>query len=158
MDRSRKILLGLSLLALPALATAAHSVFTAAESLCLASGGATYRVVQATTADHRVRIDNSIAQPDLRMELVDRPEIADLVLADEFDQGQPASCRSSRLKTVMLDAGFGTPDVTISLSTSEPAPDYRIYVHSLRHSPQDAAVLLAAIWKAAQKRDFARRH
>jgi hypothetical protein len=158
-DRTQKILLGLCLLALPALAPAAQSYFRTPASLCLISGGATYRVVQAATApSYRIRIDNSTAAPDLRMQPVDRPEIADLVLADEFDQPERAGCRSLRgVRTVLLDTGERPADVTVRLAADEPAPDYRIYVRSLRHSQDEAAALLAAMWKAAQKRELARR-
>jgi hypothetical protein len=92
------------------------------------------------------------------MQLVDRPEIADLVLADEFDQPERAGCRSLRgVRTVLLDTGERPADVTVRLAADEPAPDYRIYVRSLRHSQDEAAALLAAMWKAAQKRELARR-
>jgi hypothetical protein len=154
MDRIRKTLVLLSVIALPA---AAHSTLTAPETLCFASGGATYRISHTAPApDYRVRIDNATARPDLRMTLVDRPEIADFVLADDYGPAESTACRSSvPVKTVKLDAEAAAPDVTISLTADGATPDYRIYVHSVRFSHQDTAALLAVTWKAAQNRRLA---
>ena len=67
---------------------------------------------------------------------------------------EPVSCRSStQIRTVTLDADTMKPDVTISLSADAAAPDYKIYVHSVRYSQQDAAALLAAMWKTGQRRE-----
>ena len=127
----------------------AYSMLAPAEdSLCLASGAATYRIAQQTAApDFRVKVANDTPQPDLRMQRVDRAELADFVLVDDLNAGGHTSCRSSApVRTVVLDSGAAEPDVTVRLS-NEPA-DYKIYVHSVRFSQQDAAALLAAIWKA----------
>ncbi len=108
--------------------------------------------------DYRVRIDNAAARPDLRMQLVDRPEIADFVIADDYAAREGNACRSSvAVKTVKLDPEARTPDVLVSISTDAPAADYKIYVHSVRYSHQDAAALLAVVWKDAQKRELAQR-
>ncbi len=158
MDRIRKTLVLAAVLVAPA---AAHSTLTAPESLCFASGAATYRISHtAPTPDYRVRIDNAATRPDLRMQLVDRPEIADFVLADDFGPAESTACRSSLpLKTVKVDtaATAMAADVTVALSAEAANPDYRIYVHSVRFSHQDAAALLAVTWKATQARQLAER-
>ena len=88
------------------------------------------------------------------MRLVDRAGIADFVLVDDFSGTGPVSCRSSTpIQTVTLDTGTAKPDVTVNLSADAPDPDCKIYVHSVRYSQQDAAALLAAMWKAAQQRE-----
>jgi hypothetical protein len=155
-DRTHKILVVLSLPFLLVAATAAPSFFAAPASLCFTSGTATYQVSRTAAApDYRIRIDNSTPRPDLRMQVVDRPEIADFVIADEFGAVERDACRSAiPLKTVKVDAG-GAPDVVIALSTDSAAADYRIYVYSMRYSHQDAAALLAAMWKAGERRRLA---
>ena len=50
-----------------------------------------------------------------------------------------------------LDTGTAKPDVTVNLSADASDPDYEIYVHSVRYSQQDAAALLAAMWKNSAK-------
>jgi len=52
-----------------------------------------------------------------------------------------------------VDATATSPDVTVALAADISAPHYRVYVHSLRFSHQDAAAFLAAMWKVAQRRE-----
>ena len=153
MNRLQKSLILIAAIALPA---AAHSTFAPApESLCFASGATTYRIAHnAAAPDFRIKIADASARPDLRMQLVDRAELADFVLVDDFSGAGPVSCRSSTpIQTVTLDTGAAKPDVTVNLSADSADPDYKIYVHSVRYSQQDAAALLAAMWKTAQQRE-----
>jgi hypothetical protein len=153
MNRLQKSIVLIAAIAVPA---AAHSTFAPTrERLCFASGATTYQIAHdAVAPDFRIRIADAASRPDLRMQLVDRAEIADFVLVDDFSGKEQAPCRSSTpIRTVTLDAGAATPDVTVSLSADAAAPDYRIYVHSVRYSQQDAAALLAAMWKTSQRRE-----
>jgi hypothetical protein len=156
MERIRKSLVLAAVIAVPA---AAHSTFAPADDLCFASGAATYRLApNAAAPDYRVKIDNNAPLPDLRMALVDRPEIADFVLADDFGAAPSNACRPpARVKTIKLDSETLSPDVTVSLSPGDTMPDYRVYVHSARYSQQDVAALLAALWKAQQALRLAER-
>ena len=156
-ERTHKILVVLALPLFLVAATAAPTLFRTPPGLCFTSGSATYQLSHsAPTPDFRIRIDNRAERPDLRMQLVDRPEIADFVLADDFGGRERSACRSSiRMTTVKVDGDTDAPDVTITLSADAPAPDYRVYVHSGRYSHQDAAALLAAMWKAAERRRIA---
>ncbi len=155
MERIRKTLI---LLALFAILPAAHSTVTPQKNLCFASGSATYQLAPAATeADYRVRIDNAARNPDLRIQMVDRPELADFVLADDY--GAPSenlACRSTvPAKTVKIDGKTPKPHVTVQLSPDTAEPDLKVYVHSVRYSHQDAAALLAATWKASRGRELA---
>jgi hypothetical protein len=153
MNRLQRSLVLIAVIAIPA---AAHSTFAPVpESLCFASGATTYRIAHnAAAPDFRIRIADVSTGADLRMQLVDRAEIADFVLVDDFSGGEPVSCRSSTpIQTVTLDADTARPDVTVNLSADAAAPDYKIYVHSVRYSQQDAAALLAAMWKTSQRRE-----
>jgi hypothetical protein len=158
MDRLRKTLVLLAVIAAPA---AAHGTFSAPKPLCFASGSATWRLAPgAAAADYRVRFDDAAPQPDLRMRLVDRPEIADFVLVDDHGANPGSVCDSAApLRTVTVDAAARNPDVIVALSapsaSDTAAPDFRLYVHSIRFSHQDAAALLAAMWRAGQARDRA---
>jgi len=124
---------------------------------CFASGASTYQIVaNAPAPDYRVRIDSKAANPDLRMQLVDRAEHADFVLVDDFNDGEPRTCNSSTpIRTVTHDGATGRPDVTVQLSADAKAANYRIYVRSARFSQQDAAALLAAMWMADQRHQVA---
>jgi len=156
LDRIRKTLLLFAVIAVPA---AAHSAFAPAQNPCFVSGTSTFRLSPtASSPDYRVRIESHAARPDLRMQLVDRPEIADFVLVDDFGAAESTACRSSvPVKTVKVDPDARTPDVTVSLSADAADPDYKVYVHSARFSHQDAAALLAVMWKTQQSRELAAR-
>jgi hypothetical protein len=155
--RMRTVLILAAACAAPA---AAYSMLAAPEppllSNCFASGASTYRIVtNAAAPDYRIRIDSAAAQPDLKMQLVDRAEHADFVLVDDLGD-EPATCKSSTpVRTVTLDGAAGKPDVTVHLSTDAKGADYRLYVRSARFSQQDAAALLAAMWKADQRHKLA---
>jgi len=152
-NRIQKSLLLIAVIALPA---AAHSAFSPKDAACFVSGAATYRITpDAAAPDYRVKITSEPSAADLRMRLVDRAELADFVLVDDFSAGKPAPCRSATpIRTVRLDDE--TPDVTVRLATNGPA-DFTIYVHSVRFSQHDAAALLAAMWKAERRREVAAR-
>ncbi len=157
MDRIRKTLVLAAVIGTP---VAAHSTLRPApEPLCFTSGTAVYRVAPASAAaDIRVRIDNGATRPDLRIELADRPDTADFVLADDHARGPGGGCRAAaQVRTVKVDSQTSTPDVTVSLGRDLAAADYRIYVHSARYSHQDAAALLAAIWSASRSAKLAQR-
>ena len=152
-----KVLVLTSALAVPAAAAAYAMKAVPKQPLCFASGASTYQIVTNVTApDYRIRIDAQAARPDLRMLLVDRPEHADFVLVDDFSSDEPRTCKSSTpVRTVTLDTAAEKPDVTVKLSADSKGADYKLYVHSARFSQQDAAALLAAMWKAGQRRTVA---
>jgi len=154
-NRIQQTLILAAAVALPA---AAHSTFAPTrEALCFASGATTYQIARnAAAPDFRIRIADTSAKPDLRMRLVDSAEKADFVLVDDFSAGEQAPCRSSTpIRTVTLDADTAKPDVTVMLSADAAFSDYKIYVHSVRFSQQDAAALLAAMWKTDRRREAA---
>ena len=159
MNRTQKMLILIAAVALPA---AAHSTFAPTrETLCFASGATTYQIARnAPSPDFRIKIADASAtpatRPDLRMRLVDSAEKADFVLVDDFSANEQAPCRSATpIRTVALDADTAKPDVTVTLSADAALSDYKIYVHSVRFSQQDAAALLAAMWKTDQRREEA---
>ena len=89
------------------------------------------------------------------MRLVDSAEKADFVLVDDFSGPRtgPVPLLDAD-PTVALDADTAKPDVTVNaFGRCRPSPDYKIYVHSVRYSQQDAAALLAAMWKTDQRRE-----
>src|SRR5581483_4374189 len=91
--RMNKTLLLLAALAIPA---AAHSSFAPnRESLCFTSGAAAYQLTRDGTApDFRIKVAGDAAPADLRMRVVDRAELADFVLVDDFSGAPQSPCRS----------------------------------------------------------------
>jgi hypothetical protein len=134
---------------------AAHALLLPTTNPCFTSGTATYRISAATPApDYRVRIDNAAAQPDLRVGLVDQPEIADFVLVDDLDAVQGNACAATTPpKTIRVDAGETLPDLTVSLSQigAADASDFKLYVRSARFSQEDAAALFGVMWRSRSR-------
>jgi hypothetical protein len=124
---------------------------------CFTSGTSTYQIsANARTPDFRVKIDNGAPHPDLRMQLVDAPEIADFVLVDDFDSAEGNACKTSMpLKTIGLQEDEQAPDLTISLALGGDPVDLKLYVHSARFSHEDAAALFGVMWQASRGRDLA---
>jgi len=121
---------------------------TAAAKPCFVAGDAGYLLSASASAAHVVRIDNTAAHPDLRLQLVDDPAAADFVLVD--DGGASPACEGvAAVESIRIDAAAASPDLTIALSR-EPA-DYKIYLHSDRYTEQDAAALAAVIRQKAGK-------
>lgn len=142
MERIRKSLMLLLLAGLPA---ATLPFFRATHDLCFTAGSVTYQLSPATAApDYRVRIDNSAPRPDLRVQLVDRAELADFTLVD--DAGSPGShacVTAGERRTVKIVSTDKTSDVTINVSREAHDADFALFVHSARVTHQDAAALFA---------------
>ncbi len=147
MNTLQKTLLLVSLVAVPA---GAQSFFAAPKTPCFTAGSWTYQLSsKSATPDYRVKVRSEAAAADLRMQMVDTPETADFAIADDVDSSENNLCKAaSGLKTVRVYADEAAPDVTVMLSRAADAPDYKLYVHSARFSHQDAAALLAVMWKA----------
>jgi hypothetical protein len=158
-NRSRIIVLALTALAIPA---AAYSAFTLDphQEACFVSDSASYRIApDAAAPDFRIAIAGDEARADLRMQLVDRPEIADFVLVDgptDDRTGEDISNCQPSARTVTVEASGPTrPDVTVALTGDPDAADYRLYVRSTRFSQRDAMALVAALWKSSERRQVA---
>ena len=136
-----------------AVPAAAHALLLPTTNPCFTSGTATYRISAAAQApDYRVRIDNAAAHPDLRVGLVDQPEIADFVLVDDLDDVQGNACAASTPpKTIRVDAGEMLPDLTVSLGATDVATDFKLYVRSARFSQEDAAALFGVMWRSRSR-------
>jgi len=139
-----------SLLALMlAIPVAAGAYFAPKAKPCFVAGHAAYRVADTGSASVTVRIDNQALRPNLRMQIVDDPAVADFVLIDEDE----SNVCSGAVETIRLDSEASKPDLTVALSHD--AAEYKIYVRSARFSTQDAAALFAVLWRNAGARTVA---
>jgi hypothetical protein len=116
------------------------------EKPCFVAGNTGYRLASGEGAAHIVRIDNTTANPSLRMQQVDDPAAADFVLVDEGDIAG-ACANVSIIETIRIDAAAAKPDLTVALSRAPAA--YKIYLRSTTYTEQDAAALAAVIWQNA---------
>lgn len=129
----------------------------AAGDLCFNSGKATYKLVKSGPADVRIRIEPNHRAADLRMQIVDQADTADFIIADDVDEAVDPCISAKRLTTVRADETEPRPDVTVALSNRPEAADYKVFVRSQIYRPQDAAAILAAMWKSTQRSNVAQR-
>jgi len=151
MTRSRIAILLALVVAVPATA-ASSSFFTTPPQPCFMAGAAGYRLTGAAAANYIVRVGESAAKPDLRLQIVEDPARADFVLLDDGDSAD--TCRDAgEIRSIRVDDAAAKPDVTVALSSQPAADDYKIYVRSAHFTERDAAALFAVIWKNARGRE-----
>ena len=141
-------------------AATAGSFFASSAKPCFIAGNAGYRISDSASANFTVRLDNTAAQPNLRMQLVDDSAAADFVLVDDGDAVN-ACTGATAIKSIRLDPAAANADLPVTLSRAPAA--YKIYVRSASFSQQDAAALFAVIWQTARQtadsgREFAARN
>jgi hypothetical protein len=128
-----------------------------ASELCYSSENATYKLVKSGPADVRIRIEANNRTADLRIQIVEQPEIADFIIADDSDEAVDPCGAGKRLTTLRADENEPRPDVVVMLSHRPEAADYKVFVRSEKYGPQDAAAFLAAMWKSSARRNVAQR-
>ena len=144
MERIRKSLL---LLVLLAVAGAILPNFGSSQDLCVTAGSVTYQLApDATAPDFRVRIDNGVPNPDLRVRLVDSAELADFSLVDDVATPTRNVCATAGdLRTVKIVKPTDRSDVTINVGREAHEADFTLFVHSTRVTHFDAAALFALV-------------
>ena len=131
-------------IAIPAAATGPF--LSSSAQPCFIAGDTGYRISDGAVADVTVRIDNTAMKPDLRLQQVDDPAMADFVLVDDSDTVN--GCTGA-VQSIRLDPVADNADLTVTLSRAPGG--FKIYVRSAIFSEQDAAALFAAIWGSARK-------
>jgi hypothetical protein len=143
-----------SLVIVIAAAASAKAYFAAPLKPCFVAGTHAYRFSGDDHANVTVRVNNTAAHPNLRIQLVNDPATADFVMVD--DNNGATACRNvGAIKSIRLDAEAAKPDLTVALSRT--AAPYKIYVHSARYTPQDAAALFAVMRQDARDKEVAAR-
>jgi hypothetical protein len=110
---------------------------------CFIAGSAGYRLSDAKSVNHIIRIDNASAKPTLRMQLVDNPAQADFVLVDDVDDA--GTCKgAAKIESIRVDPAAARPELTVAVSRA-PA-EHKIFVRSSQFTDEDAAALFAVMW------------
>jgi hypothetical protein len=146
MDRLRPRVLLSAMLALPAASSSFLAPSAPPPASCFRAGVSSYRIgADAAAVDYRVRVAPDAAQADIRVGLIDSPDLADFVLVDDAPDAQAAYCRDAAAKSIGLGGSDGDSSLVVTLARGARAPDYRLYVASARFSPDQAAALLAVL-------------
>ena len=145
MTRTHILALLALVVAVPAAAIGANSLFSADETPCFSAGSVGYRLTDRRSADFTIKIDNTAAQPDLALQLVDDPALADFVLADGSGMMTGVCAGLRAIRTIRIDAQAREPDLIVALRRDDAAARYKIYAQSNDFSAQDAAALFAVM-------------
>jgi hypothetical protein len=155
MTRSQTLALFALVMVVPAVAVGAGSFFVEPDAACYSTDTIGYRLIERGAADYTVRIDNAAPRPDVALQIVDDPAIADFVLADGAET--LGGCDNARgIRTIRLDARADDPDLTIAVQRAPAAATYRIYAGSPDVTPQQAAALFAVMLQAGRKSAYFR--
>jgi hypothetical protein len=150
MTRTHILALLALVVAVPAAAVGANSLFSADETPCFSAGSIGYRLTDRRSADFTIKIDNAAAKPDLALQLVDDPALADFVLAD--GGGMTGVCAGLRaIRTIRIDAQAREPDLVVALRRDDAAARYKLYAQSDDFTVQDAAALFAVMIQSGRK-------
>lgn len=146
MTRTR-IIAALALVAVvPAAAVGANSFLSVHDAPCFAAGSVGYQFTGSANADVVIKIDNGATAPDMTLQLVADPNVADFVLADGDDNLN--GCGGIPIRTIRLDPQAANPDLVIALA---PQARQKIYTQSTNFSAQDTAALFAVMSKSGHK-------
>src|ERR1019366_9949427 len=96
-------------------AATAGSFFASSAKPCFIAGNAGYRISDSASANFTVRLDNTAAQPNLRMQLVDDSAAADFVLVDDGDAVN-ACTGATAIQSIRLDPAAANADLPVTLS------------------------------------------
>ena len=135
--------------AIPLLAVGvlAGGQFTSASQPCIAIGQTSVQLATAPwQSPQHVSFTDDANRATVRVQLVDRPELADFTVADDVDaSGDAAPMRkgcpitaATRYVTIASHEKASEPVIYLS----EQPGDYRLYVNSATVSVRDAAALL----------------
>lgn len=135
--------------AIPLLAVGilAGGQFTSASQPCIALGRSSVQLATAPwQSPQHVSFTDDASRATVRVQLVDRPELADFTVADDVDASDDAAptrkgcpiTAATRYVTIASHEKASEPVIYLS----EQPGDYRLYVNSAKISVHDAAALL----------------
>jgi hypothetical protein len=116
-----------------------------ADPVCIATGTVTFQMAaHPWQANRRVTFTANRQLATVRVQLVDQPEIADFVVANDETAASETSCAvtaNTRRVAIVEKVAAGDPIIYLS---AEPGADYRIFVHLGAISAHDAAALIVS--------------
>ncbi len=78
----------------------------------------------------------------VKVQIVDRPELADLAIADDIDVTDARDCGTNDMARLFTVSAHPRPGEPIAYLTREADADYRIYIDSAKISARQAAAMI----------------
>lgn len=110
---------------------------------CISLGGASVRIATLPwQSQQHVSFTDDPKLANVRVQIVDSPELADFSVIDDMNTADTTSCdASAETRYVGITARISTSGPVIYLS-DQPGADYRVFVQSKTFSAREAAALL----------------
>lgn len=110
---------------------------------CIALSGISLQIATAPWQSQlRVSFTDDPAAATVRVQLVDRAEIADFVVTDDIDVADSESCAVTKDTKFVGIAAHATAAEPVIYLSQDGGADYRIFVQSRTFSARDAAALV----------------
>jgi hypothetical protein len=124
-------------------AVLARGEFSISSRPCIAIGGASVQITAATRqAQLQVSFTGDPSTATVRVQISRSAGAADFAVVDDVDSAEDGACAANAAtRFVAISANPQLSAPVIYLSPDGPA-DYRIFVHSKRFTPRDAAALI----------------
>ena len=113
----------------------AHEWNSASARQCFAAA-ATAPVIRA------VAFTDDPAAATVKIQIVDRPELADLAIADDIDVAEAEGCGINDMARLVTVSAHPRPGEPVAYLSREADADYRIYIDSAKVSVQQAAAMI----------------
>ena len=117
--------------------------FSARERPCISFGETTLQIATAPWQNQfQVSFTNDPRAATVRVQIVDRAEIADFAVIDDIDTANGESCSAARGTTFVSIARQPSSGEPLIYLSTEAGADYRVFVQSRTFSAHDAAALI----------------
>lgn len=115
----------------------------AAARPCIPAGLAAFQITAAPwRAQRRVAFTADPTQATVRVQIVDRPELADFAVADDIAAADEGGCGVTQAMRLVAIAPHPDSDEPVIYLSRDDDADYRIYVASRSFTAQEAAALI----------------
>lgn len=122
-------------------ALAGGNIIPAAQP-CIALNQAAFRIAYAPwQSQQHVAFTGDPKRANVRVQIVDSPDLADFSVIDDVETFDTASCETSGQSRYIGITAAAAPSEPVIYLSDEPG-DYRIFVHSKAFSAREAAALV----------------
>lgn len=110
---------------------------------CISLNGTTLQIATAPWQHQfHVSFTDDRSAASVRVQIVDRPELADFTVIDDIDTADAQSCGAGDTVKFVSVAPHVSPEEPVIYLSQDGGADYRIFVQSRAFSMQDAAALI----------------
>lgn len=116
---------------------------------CISISGTALQIATAPwQRQSHVSFTEDRAKASIRVQIVDRPELADFTVIDDIDTAEAQSCGTVDAIKYVSVAPHASPEEPVIYLSPDGGADFRIFVQSRSFSLHDAAALIVGAHRA----------